>query len=55
VRSFEAGTLAVVAPFDEIRPAPPVPPPTGSLALWVLLVIALLVVVAAGVVLASRH
>ena len=45
----------VVAPFDDIRPAPPVPPPTGSLALWVWLVIALLVVVAAGVILASRH
>ena len=44
-----------VAPFDELRPAPPVPAPAGSLAVWVFLVVALLVVVAAGVVLASRH
>jgi hypothetical protein len=44
-----------VPPFETLRPAPPVPPPAGSLVVWVCLVIALIVVVAAGVVLASRH
>jgi hypothetical protein len=37
------------------RPAPPAPPPAGSLASWVWLGIALAVVVAGGVVLASRR
>ena len=41
--------------FEMLRPAPPVPAPGGSLAVWVWLVIGMLVVVAAGVVLASRH
>jgi hypothetical protein len=47
--------VALVPPFDLLRPAPPVPPPNGSLSAWVWAVIALLLVVAAGVVLASRH
>ena len=55
MRSSRPGTVAVVTPFELLRPAPPVPPPGGSLGVWVWAVIALLVVVAAGVVLASRH
>jgi hypothetical protein len=47
--------VAFVPPFDTIRPAPPVPAPGGSLALWILAVVALIVVVAAGLILASRH
>ena len=44
-----------VPPFETLRPAPPVPPPGGSLAAWIWVVVALAIVVAAGVVVASRH
>jgi hypothetical protein len=38
-----------------IHPLPPAPSPDGSLAGWIWLIVALLVVVVGGVVLASRH
>jgi hypothetical protein len=52
---IQPGNSGPVPPFETLRPAPPVPPPGGSLAVWVWLVIGMLVVVAAGVILASRH
>jgi hypothetical protein len=42
-------------PLESLRPAPPVPAPGAPLAAWVWLAIVLALLVAAGVVLASRH
>jgi hypothetical protein len=53
--SSDAGTVESVPLFETLRPAPPVPPPGGSLAAWIWVVVALAIVVAAGVVVASRH
>jgi hypothetical protein len=44
-----------VASLASLRPAPAVPPPEGSLTIWICIVVALAVVAAAGVYLASRH
>jgi hypothetical protein len=38
-----------------IHPLPPAPPPDGSLEGWIWLIVALVVLVIGGVVLASRH
>jgi hypothetical protein len=42
-------------PFQTLRPAPPVPPPGGSVSAWLLVAAVLALVVLAGAVLASRH
>ena len=44
-----------MAPIMSIRPAPPVTPPGSSLTVWICVVVAVVVVAAAGVYLASRH
>ena len=42
-------------PFAEIHPVPPAVTPDGSLAGWILLAVLLALVVAGGLVLASRR
>ena len=42
-------------PFQTLRPAPPAPPPGGSLSAWLLVAVGLALVVLAGAIMASRH